>query len=424
MANASVKDPPAGLENLADGYYVVFGNNVILDSESVDLEALNITRIDLSYGAHLTVNLAKLDIKALGHITYGIGDDCTLTLIAPSLGVNVANPTTIDFGSSGGTGTFEYKPGEVSIDVASPIKIIDVHEGDKIKVDGATSVELRGGTLHFKTGETKDPPLPQKHGLLSGVGKIAQNLTKGVTDTVEHLLGGGAKFTIDPAATFDFARVGRDGEITITTPCFVAGTLISTPAGEIPIENLNRGDPVYTMKGDVTPIRWTGRRRIDPRTVSPLREHVPVRIRPGALDPGSPNRDLHVSPDHCLFCNGSLIPAKLLVNGKSITQEPTLEPFTYYHIELESHDVVIAEGAYVESYLDLGNRAMFLEPGTLMFCSPAGRKQVASCYPPIYSGPILDAVRETLEQRAIALGYTASERAAPGKSGSNVFPFS
>ncbi|RZS77277.1 Hint domain-containing protein [Phyllobacterium myrsinacearum] len=425
MVNQPTPIPlPDWLILITDDHYAINGGDQTLDSHIVDIKALANARIDLLNGAHLTVNSAGVGLGALGHITYGIGNNCTLSLSAPSLGVDVAHPTTIDFGLSEGTGMFEYQPGNLDIKLASPIKIINLHEGDKIKVEGATSADLAHGTLHFKTGEAIEPPEPHKTGLLPGVVKVAKNLTKSVTDKVKDVLGTGARFTIDPAATFKFASVGNDGQITITTPCFVAGTLISTPAGEIPVENLKKGDPVYTMKGGVAPIRWIGRRRIDPRTVSPLREHVPVRIRPGALDPGSPNRDLYVSPDHCLFHSGSLIPAKLLINGRSITQEPTLEPFTYYHIELESHDVLIAEGAYVESYLDLGNRAMFLEPGTLMFCSPAGPKQVAACYPPIYSGPILDTVRKTLEHRAIELGYRGGERTVPGKNTGNVFPFS
>lgn len=424
MATAPDKGPPPGLEDQGYGLYMINGGEVVLDSKSVDLGALKIARIELFNGAHLTVNPAGLDIEALGHITYGIGKDCTLSLSAPALDVKLANPTIIDFESSEGKGMFEYRPGNLDIKLASPIKIINLHEGDKIKVEGATSADLTHGTLYFKTGKATEPPPPEKHGLLHGIEKALTKTVNVVADTVKDVLGTGAKFTIDPAATFQFASVGNGGQITISTPCFVTGTLISTPAGEIPVENLKRGDPVYTMKGGAAPIRWIGRRRIDPRTVSPLREHVPVRIRPGALDPGSPNRDLYVSPDHCLFHSGSLIPAKLLINGRSITQEPTLEPFTYYHIELESHDVLIAEGAYVESYLDLGNRAMFLEPGTLMFCSPAGPKQVAACYPPIYSGPILDAVRKTLEHRAIELGYRGGERTVPGKNTGNVFPFS
>lgn len=424
MVNQPTPIPlPDWLIPVADHHYAIDGGNQTLDSHIVDIKALANARIDLVDGAHLTVNPAELDIKALGHITYGVGKSSTLTLSAPPAGVNIANSTTIDFGYSDGTGTFEYQPGNLGINVASPIEIINLHGGDKIKVDGATSAELKGDTLLFKTGKTTEPAPAQKTGLLSKVVKTVTTAVKDVTDTVGTVLGAGAKFTIDPAAKFDFARVDNDGQITITTPCFVMGTLISTPAGEIAVERLRIGNLVYTMNGEAVPIIWIGSRRIDPRTIDKLRDHAPVRIRPGALDHGSPNRDLYVSPDHCLFLNGSLVPAKLLINGTSITQDATLEPFIYYHIELEQHGVLIAEGAYAESYLDLGNRVTFLEPGTLMFTSPERAVNSSHCYPPVYCGPVLDGIREELDQRAQALGYCLGKKPEPAEDISNIFPF-
>jgi len=424
MVNQPTPIPlPDWLIPIADHHYAIDGGNQTLDSHTVDIKALANARIDLVDGAHLTVNPAGLDVKALGHITYGIGKDCTLTLSAPPAAVNLANSTIVDFGYSDGTGTFEYQPGNLGINVASPIEIINLHGGDKIKVDGATSAELKGDTLLFKTGKTTEPAPAQKTDLLSKVVKTVTTAVKDVTDTVGTVLGAGAKFIIDPAAKFDFARVDNDGQITITTPCFVAGTLISTPAGEIAVERLRIGNLVYTMNGEAVPIIWIGSRRIDPRTIDKLRDHAPIRIRPGALGRGAPNRDLHVSPDHCLFLNGSLVPAKFLINGTSITQNATLEPFIYYHIELERHGVLIAEGAYAESYLDLGNRVTFLEPGTLMFTSPERAVNSSHCYPPVYCGPILDGIREELDQRAQALGYCFCKKPEPAENISNIFPF-
>jgi hypothetical protein len=414
---------PTGLIPIGDNVYVIDGEDITLDSHSIDLAALNIARIELLNGAHLTVNPAGLDLNALSNVTYGIGNNSKLTLAAAPVSVNLGNSTTIDFAQSGGTGLFEYEPGKAGINVVSPIKIVNLNEGDRIRVEGTTSAELTGNTLLFKTGKTAQSQPPQKPGPFPKLTKGITTVVKDATGAVGKVLGGDAKFTIDPDAKFDFARVENDGQITIKVPCFLAGTLISTPAGEFPVERLKRGAPVYTMNGDAVPIRWIGRRRIDPKAVDRLREFAPIRIRPGALDHGAPNRDLYLSPDHCLFHNGSFIPAKLLVNGTSITQEATLEPFTYYHVELEQHGVLIAEGAYAESYLDLGNRVSFLEPGTLMFTAPAGSKKPTSCYPPIYSGPILDGIRETLAQRAIELGYHSENTALSGGKSSNVFPF-
>ena len=113
----------------------------------------------------------------------------------------------------------------------------------------------------------------------------------------------------------------------------------------------------------------------------------------------------------------------LVFYGTSITQDATLEPFIYYHIELEQHGVLIAEGAYAESYLDLGNRVTFLEPGTLMFTSPERAVNSSHCYPPVYCGPVLDGIREELDQRAQALGYCLGKKPEPAEDISNIFPF-
>ena len=89
--------------------------------------------------------------------------------------------------------------------------------------------------------------------------------------------------------------------------------------------------------------------------------------------------------------------AKLLINGTTITQPISLSLIDYFHIELEEHDVIWANGAMAETYLDLGNRHVFLEPGVLQFTSPKAYDAKA-CYPLAYSGPAVDAARAVLRR--------------------------
>ncbi len=69
-----------------------------------------------------------------------------------------------------------------------------------------------------------------------------------------------------------------------------------------------------------------------------------------------------LSPDHAVFVDDVLVPVRHLINGSTIVQEPVAE-VTYYHVELATHDVILAEGLPCESYLDTGNRAVFVNGG-------------------------------------------------------------
>ena len=88
-----------------------------------------------------------------------------------------------------------------------------------------------------------------------------------------------------------------------------------------------------------------------------------MRVMQGALGDNLPRRDLLLSGDHCLFLDGRLYPAKLLINGMTIIRDLSLKAVSYHHIELEDHAVMLAEGVAAETYLDTGNRAFFSNAG-------------------------------------------------------------
>lgn len=132
--------------------------------------------------------------------------------------------------------------------------------------------------------------------------------------------------------------------------CFLTGTHVATEHGEKRVEELKIGELVQTADGGLDPIKWIGRQTCHPGYVkNPLRAY-PIWIKAGALGQGLPHRDLYVSPDHALLVEGLLINAGALVNGTSIIKTDPTERFTYYHIELERHALLIAEGTLAESY--------------------------------------------------------------------------
>jgi hypothetical protein len=164
--------------------------------------------------------------------------------------------------------------------------------------------------------------------------------------------------------TFFFADYGIMEAPTTNVACFAGGTVIETPSGGVPIEDLREGDPVLTVFAGQQPVCWVGYRSVDCRR-HPASEQVrPVRIQAGALGEGMPRSDLLLSPDHAVFTDGMLIPIKHLINGTSIAQV-SVDTVTYYHLELPNHDVLLANGLPTESYLDTGDRAGFANGGTV-----------------------------------------------------------
>ena len=141
--------------------------------------------------------------------------------------------------------------------------------------------------------------------------------------------------------------------------CFLAGTAITTPAGAVPIEALLVGDLVRTADGAAKPVRWVGRQTIVTRFAD-RRRILPIRISAGALGEGLPARDLLVSPDHALMLDGVLVQAGALVNGTTIVRETAMpERFTYFHVELDDHALVLAEGVPAETFVDNVTRRRF-----------------------------------------------------------------
>jgi hypothetical protein len=140
--------------------------------------------------------------------------------------------------------------------------------------------------------------------------------------------------------------------------CFAAGTLLLGPAGEIAVEALAAGMRVATVSGRLATIAWVGRRTLavgrhaDPASV------MPIRVAAGAFGGGVPHRDLLLSPDHAVLVEGVLIPVRHLANGAGIAPVK-VAAVTYFHVELDRHDAVLAHGLACESYLDTGNRYGF-----------------------------------------------------------------
>jgi hypothetical protein len=204
--------------------------------------------------------------------------------------------------------------------------------------------------------------------------------------------------------TFAYSTDGNGNDVVVG--CFAAGTSILTEAGDIPVEDLREGDllPVRSQPEPV-PIASIGRRGVDCLRHPNPASVWPVRVAARAFAPGQPRRDLYLSPDHAVFVDGVLIPIKHLINGTTIQQVPRDE-VTYYHVEFERHDVLLAEGLPCESYLDMGDRHRFGNGGDVIALHPdfssvtrdvAAMWEARGCAPLVVTGPRLDAARRRVD---------------------------
>ncbi len=142
-----------------------------------------------------------------------------------------------------------------------------------------------------------------------------------------------------------------DTTVAVETTCFLSGTNILTENGYLPVEELAIGDVAKTADGELKPIKWIGYQTHELSQVKDALNSNPVLIKAGALGENVPSQDLYVSPNHSLLVEGLLINAGALTNNISIVTTQPTETFVYYHVELDNHALLVAEGTYAESYL-------------------------------------------------------------------------
>jgi Hint domain len=134
--------------------------------------------------------------------------------------------------------------------------------------------------------------------------------------------------------------------------CFLKGTRIWTPDGESRVEDLRINDLVVTSSGEAKPIQWLWKQRFARQSGQEWAEEiVPIRVARSALGPNTPHRDLYLSRYHCLYLDGVLIPAVDLINGSTIARVDAehLRDIEYFHVKLDRHSVIYAEGAACET---------------------------------------------------------------------------
>ena len=237
---------------------------------------------------------------------------------------------------------------------------LDYNNGD---FDPDTQVIVDGVTYNFTVEFSGNLPIANK------LANVAGSDVQGTEITVIELeTGQRYYFFTDGSGTFEIMDAMPNGAIPIdnlstTGPvliCFVKGTMIATPIGEIAVETLQVGDLVLTETGEAKPIRWIGSRFVSRHEQLCHANLRPIRIPADAFGKGAPHSDLYLSRQHRIVLDDwqiemnfghsrVLVPAGHLSGDRASVLPPT-EDITYYHIYFDDHEMVRSNGLLTESF--------------------------------------------------------------------------
>jgi hypothetical protein len=328
-----------------------------------------------------------------GNSSNGISSTATSTLDAVHVAPTITASGNVDFGFGGSP---------VILD--STADVSDADSGGNLSsatVSIGTGYISGEDTLSFTTEDGITGSFSSGVLSLSGTASLADYdaVLRSITfDTTSTTTG---SRTIDWSVSDGVLGSSIATSTVDVAPCYCPGTLIKTKHGQKRVETLKIGDKVTTASGEQRPIKWVGRRSYSGRFVMGRKDILPVCIKAGALDDNVPKRDLWISPNHAMFLDGVLIEAKDLINGVSIVQAGSVGSVEYFHIELETHDVIIAEGALSESFVDDDDRFMFHNAHEYRMLYPNAAIGLAQyCAARVGDGYEVEAVRQRIAARA------------------------
>jgi hypothetical protein len=401
--------------DVADGGYTndklldFSGTAIISDTGTGVPPTLNIW-VDIGQTGHpILLGNAPVDAQGNWHFTIAspAADGIYAIYVTDGKVSSWTPDKTVPINGVAGPETAPYAPFEIQVDTVAPAvpAISSVDEQTLTlagSADAAANVDIFNNGALLATGIVGDG-LDGHWQYTFPVADFAPGhyeLTAKATDEAGNTSDASAVFVVDHAV------------------CFLEGTRLQTPGGEVAVEDLKIGDLVSTSSGQQQAIKWIGRRSYVTRFLPSQSRHnvVPVRIARGALAENVPHRDLYVSPEHAMCLQGALIPARHLVNAQSIAFCESVEVIEYYHIELARHDLLIAEGAATESWLDCGNRNFFMNAVEYLALGLPDQAPGQPCLPFVNEGPLLDEVRTRLLARATALGYDMTTEADTAES--------
>jgi T5SS/PEP-CTERM-associated repeat protein len=465
-ATVAASSIDAGVRAGASGNIIVSGTNSVLTATG-QFTVGDTAAADVALNNGGTINAGQLDI-GLNRGASGILDveGASLVNVTGAFNVGDAGNAVLSLGAlaSVNAGSFNIGPAGVLVEFGDPISAGTVTNSNSIVIAGGVNTTnasarfVNNGLVEVQNGgtETINTPLVTGTGQvqlsgggqvvlnagsvvptqavvfedatgtlvigagdIGGFGAVIQGFALGDSIIVNGVAGFGDSIDATGSVLTVFGNGVSVGALAFAggiTPaeaaqvqCFAAGTRIRCDRGEVAVEDVRAGDRAWSVLGQTyAPVVWVGHRHVDCARHPRPQAVWPVRVSAGALGPGIPARDAWLSPDHAVYIDGVLVPVRHLANGGSIAQERR-DSVTYYHVELDRHDVILAEGLPAESYLDTGGRSNFANGGGVTALHPDfGRAgdvwEMAGCAPLVVTGPELEGIKKTLEAAAHGAG--------------------
>jgi hypothetical protein len=219
--------------------------------------------------------------------------------------------------------------------------LLEAPDGSTIRMD---AIEIRGETVAYVPSQPLKPGVAYAH---VGGGDI------------DNLLGG--RNGVDTRSSYE--QHAANGIV-----CFGPGTMITTRDGEVPVEWLDTSHEILTRDNGYQPLLWVGRTTLPPGYFDAFPEDLPLRLPAGSLGAGTPVAELQVTGDHRLMIadpcaqllhasHEVLAPAKAWRDAGIARHCMPEGPYTLTHVLCAEHQIILAQGAWVESMF-LGAEAL------------------------------------------------------------------
>ncbi|GFE94377.1 Hint domain-containing protein [Acetobacter persici] len=381
----------SGLANLVTGSTInVVGGHATLTGTggSALVGALNGSTVNIEYGGTLNTGAALASVLEGSTVSFGTGGG---TIIINGGGTAIS---LLSSGSLAATTFQNYDPTKDTIELQNTTQPVDHYSIENGGLFGTSSSEKIIRLYGANNQQIAEYAVSPATGVALNNGNYNVN---GDNNPLEITYSNGNTY------------IGA---------CFLAGSMISTPKGDVAVEDIKLGDEVMTFdwksgQNSVRPVVWTGKTHVNVRQgVSEDMSGYPIRVLKDAIADGVPYKDMLITAEHGLFFDGKFVPARMLVNGRSIFYDKSITSYDYYHIETEQHSVITADGMLTESYLDTGNRHTFRQEGNVVAFTPSRNLSWDDAAAPLgVNREFVEPLFRQAEARAQAAGLTQKEPA-------------